>query len=113
MVDKDKVLDCLKELSDIEFQLRAWCAGGGREVSSFPELVSQLFDDTGLGAALERGGSTFGVEVDSLLLRIQRLVASIDQAMPASALIEHPEMQQIRALAAAAVGHLARPSDSF
>jgi hypothetical protein len=92
---------CLTELSDIDFQRRAWLAASGPEVSSFSELVSQLFDDTGLTDALEdaRIEEAVGLEAAAKLRALDNAVAKIDQSLPPGALINLPAMVQIRELA--------------
>jgi hypothetical protein len=43
----------LEELSEIEIQKRIWLGDSNDEQSSFEEAVCRLFDDAGLGKALE------------------------------------------------------------
>ncbi len=103
------LIECLKELSDAEFQRRVWVEGSGPEVSSLEELVSQLFDDTGLGDSIESEtiAKELGDDAASALLELDSAINTLDQTLPADRLIEHPTMVRVRRLAADALSKLA------
>lgn len=43
-----EVIECLKEISDIDFQERVWIKGEEDQVSSYDEVICRLFDDLDL-----------------------------------------------------------------
>ena len=96
MVDKRAVIDSLRELADESIQRRRWLAPGGPEVSSFAEAFCQLFDDTGLGDAIQKKKPIFEPETDEGLLHLEGLLRSIDQDLPPSTIIESRQMQRVR-----------------
>ena len=95
------VIECLRELSDIEFQRRVWVDGSGPDVSSFEELICQLFDDTGLDDAIESGAARdeLGEEIATRLQDLDSAIARIDRSLSADLLVEHPAMEDVRQLA--------------
>jgi hypothetical protein len=98
-MNQAKVIEGLRELSDIGSQRKWWLAPEG-EVSSFTEAISKLFDDSGLGDVLDRGKPAFTPSVDMLLRRLSDEVGGIDQFGVREELIADPKMQSIRELAA-------------
>lgn len=102
-VNKSLVRECLRELADYEFQKRTWLASTGPEVSSFSELISQLYDDTGLGDALEGADLIFDARIDGILREIDKAASHVNQRLPASQLLEEPSMKVIRRLATEAI----------
>ncbi|MDP2306533.1 MAG: hypothetical protein Q8P18_10970 [Pseudomonadota bacterium] len=90
-----QVLECLRELADANFQQRVWIRGEGPEVSSYSELVCQLFDDTALGDVLESGlaGNIFGKPAEAELRRLSILLDQIPAGLDAPALLRHPGWQ--------------------
>lgn len=93
--------DCLVELADIEFQRRTWLANSGPEVSSFSELVSQLFDDTGLSDVIDSHNlqEFVGDAAANKLRMLDNAISKIDQSIEPNNLIVLPEMAEIRVLA--------------
>ena len=93
----DLMESCLKELSDIEFQQRVWLKGDGAEISSFAEVVCQLFDDTGIGDELseKQTGYILSEELDSVLEEISKLLDSIDHRMDALKILNHPKWPKV------------------
>jgi hypothetical protein len=75
-LNRDRIRQSLKQLSDKNYQERVWTASSGPEISSFTEAVSQLCDDSGLGLALEKGPA-FGEPVDVLLKKLGMLLDNI------------------------------------
>jgi hypothetical protein len=97
------VLECLQELADEKFQHRVWAVSSGPEVSSFSEAICGLFDDTGLGDAIDRGQDVFGKEADNLLWLIGREAAQIDRRWSPEQLLSSEQLRRIRELAAQAL----------
>lgn len=92
------IRDCLGELSDKSFQQRIWMASSGPEVSSFTEAVCQLFDDSGLDLALNKG-SAFGNPIDDLLKQLQARLAEIPHDAPPMNIINDEKMVIVRDIA--------------
>ncbi len=85
------VKEALAELADATFQRRVWLGTGSADVGSLVEAMSQLFDDSGLGDALDKGErSIFGRETDAALValeaKLKRLAAG--SAAPAEILAD-------------------------
>jgi len=57
----------LKELSDADYQQRVWAKRSDSEASSLNEATAALYDDSGLGEALEKNDVTFSPEIDRRL----------------------------------------------
>ena len=56
MINKANRSEGLRELADQQFQEHVWSGQVPGQMSSVPELVCEVFDDTGLSDALESGG---------------------------------------------------------
>ena len=102
VISATAVVECLRELSDEHLQRRVWLASSGPEVSSFEEAICGLFDDTGLGDAIDGGQDVFGREADNLLWLIGRKAAQIDRRWSPEQVLASEQLQQIRELAAQA-----------
>ena len=102
------VMDSLRELSDIAYQQRVWLASSGPEIASFTEAVCHLFNDSGLGDALEKSGVSFSMETDSRLRLLRSMLSKIDSRRAPSDIIAEPRMQQVRVLAKALLGEIQR-----
>lgn len=102
--------ESLRDLADIEFQRRAWLSADGPEVSSFDELVCQVFDDTGLSDVIDEPGleGLVGKDVAASLRALDLAVSKIDATVPPAELVMLPEMAEIRDLARCALGNLER-----
>ena len=109
-VERHLVKEALAELADAPFQQRVWLAGTGPEVGSVVETMSQLFDDSGLGDAIDAGGEVvFSVEVDELLTALEIEVRSLASgARPPSEILADVRLPKIRALAAEALFGIVR-----
>jgi hypothetical protein len=105
VIYRDKILDHLRELAQVEDQRRLWLASSG-EISSFTEAMCGLFDDTGLGDALQKGDAVFNAGADRTLRELSAAVSTVDGQLPPGALIDHPLMGRGRALASKAVGEI-------
>lgn len=98
-INKSQIYNCLRELADYEFQKRTWLASTGPEVSSFPELISQLFDDTGLGDALENDFTGFDTQTNEALRDLGKAVSKVNQKLLPGKLLESREMGSVREMA--------------
>lgn len=81
MVNRDLVRACLRELGHTNELKTLWSGKkDDTEQSSFVELYSALFDDSGLGGALEDYDNvTFSVEIDNSLRVLMKLLDRIDE----------------------------------
>jgi len=93
---KDKVIHYLRELADETFQQRVWAGRSPTEMSSFSEAVCGLFDDSGLGDALDRDGTVFTDEIDGLFRELDVAIHKVDASCPAERFIRSPEMARVR-----------------
>jgi transcription initiation factor IIE alpha subunit len=100
-INKQQVIESLKELSDRELQERLWTSTGYPEVSSFTEAVEQLFTDSGLGRALEVENTELNDKATALLCQIREQLRAIDGMRDPKAIINDPRMIQIRQLSSA------------
>lgn len=98
------VLECLRHLADLDFQWRVWVRGEGPELSSFTELVCQLFDDTTLGDELESGAArdTFGEAAHAKLVHLHDLIHQMPAGRDAASLLRHRRWQDVVEVAAEA-----------
>jgi len=96
---------CLKELSDSEFQQRVWLRGEGPEVSSYSEVVCQLFDDTGIGDQLDKKTDEFifSQELDLIFRQLNLLFYTIDYKMPITDILSHSDWKKVRQLSSQAL----------
>lgn len=104
-VNIEHVRWALEELSDEREQVRLWLSDGsaGKEVSSFVEARCILFDDSGLGYALERNSTGLGEQIDNQLVLIGTLLRRIDSSRAPQDIIADPLMSRVRAAAAEAL----------
>lgn len=105
-INRDLIVQCLRELSDEEFQRRVWLSSGGEMVSSFSEVVEQLFTDSGLEGELEGRSTGLGAEVEETLMSLEKQLSRVNRNQLAAMLIEDPAMGSVRALAKKALGQL-------
>jgi len=96
---------CLKELSDIEFQKRIWIRGEGPEVSSYVEVVCQLFDDTGIGDELSKmeDGIVLSEDLDPVFWELRELIDSIDYREGVENILNLPKWPKVIELASRAL----------
>ena len=97
----DRVRECLGEFARIEEQRRTWLRTGadGSETSSFVDCHCGLFEDSGLGLALDRGECPFPRPVMEKLRKLDQLLKSIDWEQDEEAIISSPGMVSVRSLA--------------
>lgn len=105
MVKLKQLIPALQQLSDEEFQRRAWLASEGPAVSSFSEQICQAFDDTGLADALD--STTAPLELDErailVLKDLDAAISRLDHNAAPESLLMDPRMGEIRDLAARAL----------
>lgn len=108
MIAIDRLAVVLHELSDEDFQRRAWLASAGPVVSSFEELVCQAFDDTGLAIALDRGTRPAELTEESyrLLTELDSAAQKIDPSLPPQEILQSTQMMKVRVLARRALESL-------
>lgn len=86
----------LRELSDIDEQRRLWLSTGNAEVSSLTECISRLWDDSGLGDALDSGETVYSIEIDRMFDELwNRLRVMDDRAAPVE-IINDPRFIEVR-----------------
>jgi len=94
-VNRDLILSALKELSDPDFQIRAWSGDEPGVMASFVECVEALFDDSGLLHALAEGVA-FSNDVDEKLRQLDAELDMVDDTQPTEALLSDPGMARVR-----------------
>ena len=94
----ENVVECLKELSDPEFLKKVF---GQSIITSFDELVCQLFDDTGLIDAMDDGwwNGYLTAEVKSKFAKLHSLTQSIDSKSLTIESVDDPLILKIREIA--------------
>lgn len=100
-VNHDHIEDSLRELADEREQRRLWLSdgSGGRDVSSFQECACHLFDDSGLGDALDRPGIVYTQPIDDRLTLLRLALRRIDSRRSPGALLDDPALDAVRASA--------------
>jgi hypothetical protein len=112
-IDLQSVCDALRELSSVEQQKRLWTSTGASnsEVSSFVEVVEQLYTDTGLSTSLAEGTTGFSEDVDKLLIRLASMLKQVDVKNGPWRTIEDPAMIAVRETAGKILGIVTQRSD--
>lgn len=106
----DHVRDGLSALSDKAHQRNVWMRlDNGGQMDSFEEAVCRVFDDSGLGDALDKGKAVplIGEEAVEHLKALRRLVGRvpIDQPVP-DLVVESDAMDSVRDAARTATNSL-------
>jgi hypothetical protein len=99
------VEEALSELADEALQRRLWTSS--ESPASYTEAVEQLYTDSALGDALERG-SAFSPRTDELLSRLDKALRRVDGHRSPEAVIADPLVAEVRVLAAEALNSLRR-----
>lgn len=105
-INRQMILESLKELSDRSLQERLWTStgAGGTEVSSFTEARESLFSDSGLSEALEAGQTGLGGDPDSVLRKLHDQLMQVNSSgRPVMSVISDSAMERVRALAGEAL----------
>jgi hypothetical protein len=108
MINMTPLLEGLRQMASKGRQQALWLDGENKQMSSFTEAMSYVFDDSGFARA-ERSGhlkANFSKEVCSKLTELRRLVHQIPENTGPEKIIEHPNMAKIRPLAAELVNLL-------
>ena len=95
------VEEALRELADESMQRELWLSIGKSDVSSLTESISRLLDDSGLGDALDSAQVVYDPEIDEQLRQLGDALANIDDARPPETVLDDPDLQRVRELAAA------------
>lgn len=93
---KEMIADSLSELANEHLQRERWLSDGSSEMSSFIEAVEQLYTDSGLEDALEKGNSGYTKQVEALLVELSNLVAKVNGNRAPTEVIDDPRMIQVR-----------------
>lgn len=99
MIDRQKAIWALKELSSREEQERLWLSDGSSgEVGSFEEATCILFDDAHIGSAMKSGylEREFSADVCNGFSILHKLIFRIPDNMAPKKMINHPDMENIR-----------------
>jgi hypothetical protein len=112
--ERTLLIDGLRDLADRSFQERVWVRDAGPEVSSFTELVCQIFDDTGLEDLLESGGAghELGAEAARELGTLSELIDAIPEGLDVVTLLRLPVWSDVMRTAARAADLVAAGSAS-
>lgn len=101
------VNEALDELASIEIQRSVWLHPTSERVGTLDEAWEQLFDDSLLIGALDRGTSGLAPPVVDLLRLLNARIRAVDQDQPYAAMIESSAMDAVRDLASRIRAHLA------
>ncbi|HEX7132488.1 MAG TPA: hypothetical protein VF228_07930 [Iamia sp.] len=99
--------EALDELASIEIQRSVWLHPTSERVGTLDEAWEQLFDDSLLIGALDRGTSGLAPPVVDLLRLLNARIRAVDQDQPYAAMIESSAMDAVRDLASRIRAHLA------
>ena len=101
---KNNIVEALEHLSNYAFQRIAWFENDQGLSYSFNENVLDLFYDSTLDDAIESGHIVFSKDADNMLVRLEQETRLLDDNdYNANVLINLPQMQIIRELAAQAL----------
>lgn len=104
-VNRNLVLECLRELTDEQFQTTIWAGKDPTRMASFVECVEGLFDDSGLDDALAIG-PVFGDFIDNRLKALDVLLLTIDDRVSIQELLASEDLGRARLIAADIVSAL-------
>ena len=110
MIYRNLVENGLAELADPAYQDRVWTGRAPGEMSSFTECIATLFDDSGLGLALDDGG-VFGPRIDAQLHSLAALAHAIGTDRPMEQLATDPRFAECRQIAGDVLAGLSAGSD--
>lgn len=109
MIYLGKIIEILRDLSDVGLQRREWVESQNSTVYFPSEMVSQLFDDTGLSDYLriDRCPREISVELFQKFKELSQLTSKIDHLLPPEILLHSSEMEKVRKQAAVILDMLA------
>jgi len=100
---KDKIIDGLRGLADYNYQKKALLNPTGPVMWLFVEDYQDIFEDTGLLAALKANQLVFGKSADQALRDLEYAMHQIDSNLSDMVIVDLPEMQIVRQKAAKAL----------
>ena len=106
-VYEEMVRDALGELADAEHQRQLWSSLTPSGQSSLEECWERLFDDSGLGDALDGQTEVFGEQADQCLRELDEALRLVPTDGSTDEVIASDEMVLVRSLASRALGLLA------
>lgn len=96
----DEVVEsALRELADESEQRELWRAAAGPRVSSFTECMSRLWDDSGLGDALDGTDEVYSPLIDRRFRMLGLVLDRIDGLRAPDEILADPRLQEARVLA--------------
>lgn len=107
-VINELVEDALRELSDEQRQRELWLAESGPEVSSLEECIARLWNDSGLGPALEGEATVYSPQIDAHLRDLRRVLARVDPWRPPLKILSDPMLHSARSAASSVLVELRR-----
>jgi hypothetical protein len=93
------VEQALRELADQAMQTRLWLASSGPEIASLDECQCTLFDDSGLGDALDKAHVVYAPQVDDHLRELRLVLHRIDHNRPPQHVLDDEFLHEARARA--------------
>jgi len=102
IIDRETLRDGLRELASETLQEALWIRGVEGERHSYEEAVCYVFDDSSVAIALEKGAlpAEFSDEIREALEQLRKTIHSIPgHEISEKEIIEHPKMEEVRALA--------------
>jgi len=92
------IVSGLQQLASRELQESLWLSD--RTPASFIEAVEQVFDDSALGDALEKGQTGYSKEIEDRFRELDLLLSKVKDDRSEDAIIADPAMAVIREKAA-------------
>ena len=107
LINHKWIIDRLFELGCEKRQRELWLSDGSSgEWSCLAEAYCGLFDDSALCYKLDSGGTEFGVDVDSSLRRLEKIIVEIDDHRTPEEVIADPRMATVREMASGLLGRI-------
>jgi hypothetical protein len=105
-VYEEMVRYALSELADEDHQRQLWTSLTPSGQSSLEECWERLFDDSGLGDALDQQAEVFGEQPDQCLRELDAALRQVSATESADDVIASDEMVLVRSLASKTLGLL-------
>ena len=105
------VEECLQEFADEEAHGVLWRSDGKSDVSSFIECSCRLWDDSGLGDAMEKPGVIYSKDIDDKLRRLHIVLRKVDYRQPVDNVLQDPNLRAARGMAGALLEELRQFGD--
>jgi hypothetical protein len=95
------VIAALSELADAELRSRLWLSDGSTDVSSLDECACSLYDDSGLGDALDRESpAVYDMATDADLRSLRRMLRLVDRDRAVTDVLADPVIHEAGDIAA-------------